>query len=157
MTIKRLPRRALTKGFSLVEVLVALLVLAVGLLGMLLLQTRGSQLNQSAYLQSQAMFLAEDIVERMRANVAMVENYDIDFGSEAAVGADACDDASSPCTAAEMVEADIAQWLADLTDMLPAGDGAVSVGDPSGNLYPVTVQVSYQQGETYTFQLEAML
>ncbi len=51
-----------------VEVLVALFVLAVGLLGLAMLQTTGLRLNTNSYARSQATFLAYDVIDRMRAN-----------------------------------------------------------------------------------------
>jgi type IV pilus assembly protein PilV len=70
-------------GFTLLEVLVAVLVLAIGLLGMAGLQMTGMKSNNSAYLRSQASLLAYDITERMRANrnAALSGSYD-DCGHE---------------------------------------------------------------------------
>ena len=51
------------------EMLVALLVLSIGLLGVATLQVRGQQFNQVGYLRTQATFLAYDIMDRMRINV----------------------------------------------------------------------------------------
>lgn len=50
------------RGFTLIEVLIALLVLAVGLLGMASLMMTSLQSSQSAYLRSQASLLAQDLV-----------------------------------------------------------------------------------------------
>jgi type IV pilus assembly protein PilV len=55
-------------GFSLLEMLIALLVLSIGLLGVATLQIRGQQFNQVGYLRTQATFLAYDIMERIRIN-----------------------------------------------------------------------------------------
>jgi type IV pilus assembly protein PilV len=56
-------------GFSMLEMLVALLVLSIGLLGVATLQVRGQQFNQVGYLRTQATFLAYDIMDRMRINI----------------------------------------------------------------------------------------
>ena len=56
-------------GASLLEVMIALFVLAVGLLGVFAMQAESMKLNQQAYSSSQAMFLANDAVERMRVNM----------------------------------------------------------------------------------------
>lgn len=56
------------KGFTLVEVLVALLILSIGLLGLAGLQAGGLRSNHSAYLRSQAVMLAHDMADRMRSN-----------------------------------------------------------------------------------------
>ncbi|HDN27906.1 MAG TPA: type IV pilus modification protein PilV [Thioploca sp.] len=55
-------------GFSMLEMLIALLVLSIGLLGVATLQIRGQQFNQVGYLRTQATFLASDIMERIRVN-----------------------------------------------------------------------------------------
>lgn len=60
--------RGLTRGFTLMEVLVAMLILSIGLLGMAGLQSLSFKMNQSSYLSSQATFLSYDMLDRMRAN-----------------------------------------------------------------------------------------
>lgn len=65
-------------GFTLIEVLVAMLILSIGLLGMAGLQSLSFKMNQSAHLSSQATFLSYDMIDRMRANrkVAFAGGYD---------------------------------------------------------------------------------
>lgn len=63
-------------GFTLLEVLIALLVLSVGLLGIAGLQLTSLRSNHSAYLRSQATILAYDILDRMRANRAQAQADD---------------------------------------------------------------------------------
>lgn len=55
-------------GFSLIEVLVALLVLSIGLLGLAMLQVQGMRFTADSYQRSQATILAYDLMDRMRAN-----------------------------------------------------------------------------------------
>ena len=55
-------------GFTLIEVLVALVVMSVGLLGLALLQQNAVAFNRDAYLASQATVLAYDIADRIRGN-----------------------------------------------------------------------------------------
>ena len=57
-------------GFSLVEVLVAMVILAVGLLGIATLQARSFKFNHESYARSQASVLAYEIIDRMRADSA---------------------------------------------------------------------------------------
>ena len=59
-------RSARQRGFSLVEVLVAMLVLAIGLLGLAALQTQGVRFNHDAYVRTSATNLAADILDAMR-------------------------------------------------------------------------------------------
>lgn len=65
---RRVPGRAGSRGFSMIEVLVALLVLALGLLGFALLQTMNLRYTQSAQYRTQATNLAYDLLDQMRAN-----------------------------------------------------------------------------------------
>lgn len=103
------------RGFSLIEVLIAVLVLSVGLLGLAGMQAASLRFNHNAYMRSQATFLAHDVIERMRANrtQALAGAYAIGFGDAPTAGTVAGDD--------------LAQWKARLTRELPQGDGAVAV------------------------------
>ena len=64
-------------GVSLVEVLVAVVVLSIGLLGLAGLQASGIRVGQSSIYRSQAAQLAYDMVDRMRVNVASAGSYGI--------------------------------------------------------------------------------
>jgi len=55
-------------GFTLIEILVAMLILAIGMLGIAAMQLRGLQYNHDAYLRSQVNLLAYNISDRMRLN-----------------------------------------------------------------------------------------
>ena len=64
------------RGMTLIEVLVAVLVLAIGLLGLAGLQMTGLKSNHSAYLRSQTTLLAYDLTDRMRVNrAAALDGY----------------------------------------------------------------------------------
>ncbi len=56
-------------GFTLFELLIAVLVLAVGLLGLATMQAQGLKSNNSAELRTEATFLAMDIIDRMRSTM----------------------------------------------------------------------------------------
>ena len=103
------------RGFSMVEVLVTVIVLAIGLLGLAGLQAYGLQNNHGAYVRSQASLLSYDIVDSMRANrnAALQGNYDVDFGV-APGGAD-------------QAALDVGQWVNDLARTLPGGEGEIRV------------------------------
>jgi len=58
-------------GFTLIEVLISVLILGIGILGVLNLQTRALMDNQDAYLRTQAIFLAYDMSDRIRANAGI--------------------------------------------------------------------------------------
>lgn len=94
------------RGATLVEVLIAVVVLAIGLLGYAALQSTSLQAVHSAQSRSQATWLAYDIADRLRACKA-------EQGSGAMVGA---------CSTAET-----ADWQALVADMLPSGTGEVDI------------------------------
>lgn len=105
-------------GATLIEVLVTLVVLAIGLLGIAGLQTMSIKSNQSAYYRSQASFLAYDITERMRANrkAAQDGDYDVNFPASSKANA----------VSGTRAKQDLAEWLNSLADKLPNGTGKIS-------------------------------
>lgn len=115
-------------GFTLIEVLVSVFVLAVGLLGLAALQAATLRNNQTAYLRSYAAHLEGVIADRMRANSLGVAtgSYNNQSGTT-----DDCDDgtddstAGKSCSVAEMAGYDLTAWRADLARVLPGGVGAV--------------------------------
>lgn len=110
-------------GFTLMEVLVAVVVLAIGLLGLAGLQAQGLRFNHDAYLRTQATLLAYDMADRMRANMNGVQNgaYDAIDGTEADPGC-----ITTGCTDAEMAAYDGFIWGRTVADTLPAGTGTVT-------------------------------
>lgn len=61
-----------SRGFSMIEVLIAMLIIAIGVLGAVALQNRAIQAGVEAYQRTQALMLVEDMVTRMRNNKANV-------------------------------------------------------------------------------------
>lgn len=106
---------ARSRGFSMVEVLVALLVLSIGLLGIAGLQLTSVRANQSAYLRGQAVMLAKQALDRVRANAGNVNAYAIQLS------------ASAPTSPNTQPGRDLQTWLQDVTRALPSGDGAINV------------------------------
>lgn len=130
------------EGFSLIEVLVALVILAFGLLGLAGLQMAGLRNNDSAYLRSQATFHAYDIVDRMRANRAEARNglYNIDLGEDPSTGLPA------------VVLADLNDWKASINALPGPGDGSIEV---DGSMVTVIVQMDDIREGTIQFQTQS--
>lgn len=110
-------RRKDQAGFTLVEVLVALLVLSFGLLGLAMLQAAGQKFNNDSYMRSQATVLAYDIIDRMRANKAAADagNYCVTSASPcettAAPAAETCGDSSGGCDSSQkLANYDLSRW-----------------------------------------------
>lgn len=125
-------------GFTLLEILIAVVVLSIGLLGIAGLQAVGQQSNHSAYLRSQATALAYDMIDRMRANNAGVANGDYDAIDTTANTYTDPGCASSTCSSTQMAQYDMYDWQQELANQLPTGNGKVS-GAGSGTMYTVTV------------------
>lgn len=108
------------KGFTLVEALVALLVLSIGLLGVAALQLTALQNNNNALFRSQATYLAYDIADRIRANrgAALAGGYVVGYGAAPA--------------GATVERTDIQAWKTMLAATLPAGDGSIDINAATG-------------------------
>lgn len=120
------------KGFTLLEILVTVIILAIGLLGMAGLQLTGMRNNQSAYLRTQAALLAYDMGERMRANSLGFNNNAYD--QPQAVEYPGCFTAEG-CTVAEMAQNDAFEWSNTLATQLPMGNGVVCLdGTPDDGI-----------------------
>ena len=131
------------QGFSLMEILVTVIVLSIGLLGLAGLQMTGMKDNHSAYLRTQAVVLANDIIDRMRANqdIAKAGNYDIAIGTAAATPVAGCTGtAADNCSSSDMATLDVNQWKTKLNELLPSGDGSVA-RTVSGSDTMVTVTI----------------
>ena len=126
------------RGFTLLEVLIAVVVLSIGLLGVAGLQALGQQSNHSAYLRSQATALAYDIIDRMRANNSGVSAGDYNSIDTTANTYSDPGCASATCSASQMAQYDMYDWQQELSTQLPTGNGKVT-GAGSGSIYTVTV------------------
>lgn len=135
MTRTASTRRSSARGFTMTEVLVALFVLSVGLLGIAALQLTSLRSNHASAMRSQATFLAYDIIDRMRANrqVALDDGYRIGENETAATGTVAGND--------------LVAWKSAIARTLPGvdqdDDGKVDVANGSirrnGNVFVVDI------------------
>jgi type IV pilus assembly protein PilV len=121
------------RGFTLVEVLVALVVLAVGMLGLAVLLVEGLQGSRTAIEHTQAVNLAADIAERMRSNRAAASAYDTAEGTPEPRLDAACEEAAGPCHPRAMASHDLRLWLDDVAASLPDGRGTVEVEQWAAN------------------------
>ena len=133
------------RGFTLIEILVALVILSVGLLGVASLQVQCLRNNQSAYLRSQATLLAYDMADRMRTNSAsaIAGSYN-DFDTKGTVPSDPdCTSSNTGCSAAAQSDTDKFEWArrvngsADTIILLPDAQGKIVRG--AGNLFTIEV------------------
>jgi type IV pilus assembly protein PilV len=130
-------RRA-SKGFSLVESLVALLVLSIGMLGIAALYVESLRSGRTALLRTQAVALAGDMADRIRANRAGAIAYEDVVTSGGTVAA--CAPGGAGCSATNLAHHDKAVWLGALEAALPGAVGTVDVDDTTDPFtYTITV------------------
>ncbi len=140
--IASVPRR-FARGFTLIEVMVAIVILSFGLLGVAGLMVLGIQNTYSSQQRTIATQLAYDMIDRMRANLTGTElaisgtggNYDRPSATPAATGGPYSTQVAScigttaaatgPCTVANMVDNDAYEWQLTISNRLGRGVGIV--------------------------------
>ena len=134
------PRRQ--HGFTLLETLVALVVLSVGLLGVAKLVAGAVHANDSGYMRGQATQLAYEILDQMRANRPGAQ-------ANAYAAAPAYTDCSgAACTPAQLAALDLFNWNARLANTLPSGSGIVTTaGAAGGTVATITVRWDDSQAQ----------
>ncbi len=134
------------RGTNLVEVMVALAILSIGLLGLAMMQLEGMRHNTDSYLRTQATFLASDIIERMRANSGAAADYALTPPSSAP---STCYSVTTPCSGSAMAAYDLYYWSKMLTDPKKGGlpQAQYSISAVSGTKYVVTLKWLEQIGK----------
>lgn len=138
------PKAKKAKGFTLLEVLVALVVLSIGMLGIAALLLATEKSNSSSYTKQQAIQSAYDMLDRMRANQtqALLGAYNASNIGGGAAAAPPVNCNAGPCTPAQMTAYDIWHWQNALQNQLPSGCGSVTTqaSGAANMLVTVTVQ-----------------
>lgn len=117
------------RGFSLMEVLVAILILSIGLLGVVVTQYESIKANKSAFDTSIVAALAAEGADRVRANVPGVRHPDTgadrtEYDLITAAGSDpSCID--SGCSYQELAAHDAFEWISSIQNSLPGGQGVI--------------------------------
>jgi len=166
-----------SKGFSIIELLIAVLVMAVGILGIAGLQVISLQQNRSALFRAEATQMSNDIMDRIRANPTAIY-APVLIGAVPDSSARDCN--SLECTPPQMAGFDIASWKCALnpentdgdtysicetleitktsvmsSSSLPQGAGSVTL---TATTYEITVQwVDDRAGNTKSIVLRSQL
>jgi len=120
------------QGVTLIESMIALLVISIGLLGIASLQVTSIQQNGSALQHSQAVWAANNMADRIRANI---DEFDTYSGKKTTTGfTEEC--ITKTCSVADMVLADMADWE-KMVENLPAGQGEITSPTPDELLVKV--------------------
>lgn len=109
-------------GLGMIEILVALLILSIGLLGLAAMQITSTKMTGLSQQKTQARILAEDMVERVRANLSNPGDYDD-------VGVDSSDSCAKDFTppGSNVANNDAAEWTNSVRCLLANGQGDVDV------------------------------
>lgn len=127
-----------TKGSSLIEVLVALFITAIGLLGVLAMQTTGLRSNQRAEFITEAHMLASDMMNMIVAYNAFGNPSSGAFNNLVSATDLNEVDCSNGCDRANQYAHDRADWSEQLKAMLPSGYGTVTYSDTT-EMFTITV------------------
>lgn len=137
-----------SRGFTLIEAMVALVVLSIGLLGIAALYVETLRANRTSLHRTVAVSLAADIGDKMRANRNPADAY-------------AC---GTPCVAAtggnDIADADLAAWTNAIGAQLPGGTAGIAYVAPAANTpaaYIVTLgwtEVDQEDPVTYQLRIE---
>jgi type IV pilus assembly protein PilV len=138
------------RGTSLMEVLIAMLLLSVGMLGMVALKTASLKYTGQSNARAAASIYATDILDRMRANPvrAVAGQYNLAIT------------AAAPSTPTTVAQVDLVQWRQRIAEGLPSGTGSVTVA--ANSVATVIVQWSERSDQAtspqvLTFSFEARL
>lgn len=110
----RMPQRSSQQGVGMVEVLIALLLLSIAVLGFVALQFRAVDASSEAASRIQAVNLAQDLTERIRANPSQLAKYREKINASTQVytlAAQTACNGSSGVTSSAMAECDSAQVI----------------------------------------------
>jgi type IV pilus assembly protein PilV len=129
------PARRRARGMTLIEVMIALLLLAFGMMGLLGLKLTGLKMTGQSHSRSVAALHAAEIIDRMRANPvrALANEYNIALA------------AAAPAAPAGIAQIDLVEWRRGITQNLPSGSGSVAM--LAGGLVRVVVQWSERGGD----------
>jgi type IV pilus assembly protein PilV len=153
-TLPSRPNRKRVSGFTLVEVLIALIIMSVGMLGIAGLYVHSLQAGSTSLFRHNAVTLAGDIADRIRANPRAGATYAAVPGAN-----NNCINGGVDCTRDEMAANDVFLWLQQAAATLP-NDGTLPNGPVqviynnavSPPEYQITVSWT-QTGEVLTYSI----
>jgi len=129
------------RGFTLLEALIAIVIISIGLLGLISLQTTSLNNTEVSSASSQASIAAESMASRMRANKMGVKNGDYDNLSTASIP-------SSPncqqntCTHQQVAYYDLTQWKQVLNNSIPHAVGSIKLISGQGTTPPYRFRIT---------------
>jgi type IV pilus assembly protein PilV len=112
-------------GFTLLEVMVALVIISIGLLGIIGMQMTSLKNSNSSAYRSIAVWQLQDMAEKIRSNRtrAAAREYEVGIG-----------ETETPATATPVITAEVAAWKANLANTLPSGKGSIVTIATNGSI-----------------------
>ncbi len=118
-----------SRGFTIIEVAIAMLVLSVGLLGVAGLQASGMKNTHQSHQRAIAMTQARDLADRMRANLTGTRTFEYTKTISLVPTTPDCESSANSCTPAELAASDLYNWQNMTATLLPSATGSVACTD----------------------------
>lgn len=132
----------LQKGITLIESLVAIVVMALGILGILGVQMRTLSDTQTGVRRAQAIRLIEDLSERVQNNPDALNNFSV-YAAASAPAAGDC--ATAACTPSALAAYELDRWKTNVANTLPSGTSQIYV--PQNGTRQLGVLVSWRESQ----------
>lgn len=136
-------------GLSLLEILITVLILAIGSLGVASLQLTGLKYSTGAYGRTTATLLANDMIDRIRANkqyaITDGTNYTVSVFTGSITKSTDCN--AVICSTGQLAEYDISTWLDNVNRSLVSGRGKVRLVD-NGDETVAEISLQWRQSVT---------
>jgi len=132
------------RGVSLIEVMMAVLIFSIGLLGLAGLMIMATRSNHAAYLRTQVTFLADSMAGRMSANPEGVWKGDYNSNAYPVASASVGCGSGAACTTAELATHDQQLWSQQLKTFLPNPQATIACTGVTNVGYNPTSQLSYR-------------
>ena len=138
------------RGITLLESLIAIVVMALGILGIVGVQMRTLADTQTTVRRAQAIRLIEDLSERMKVNpnaLADISSYVTGWSN---TPISSVNWKANTCNHSDLANYDTSQWKTSVTSMLPNGDANVFIAQDdsiASNRRQIGVMISWRENE----------
>ncbi len=147
--MSRVSQRQMQQGATFIEIMVTLVIMSMGLFSAGLMTSRSVHMADESMLHSQAVQLAQDMIDRTRVNNDGLTTYATTYANKPSA-ASSC--LAVKCSPSNLALADLVDWKDKLAESLPQGQGQVEV---NGTTVLVSVRWNIR-GVDRTYQLQAI-
>ncbi len=142
-------------GFSLLEVIITVLIIAIGSLGMASFQLTALKYSSGSNTRTQAVLLASSMMDRIRANkpyaITDGAKYKINTFQSSSTSTNDCH--QTVCTPVQIAEFDTSKWFENMSNLLPSGQGKIEFDTSTSTPVETTVTISIQWRQTVNNEL----